>query len=71
MAVAAVSDWVYDPNEPRYCLCNQVRKFLCGFTEALAVNKGEFKPKDRILPEYCGFNANISFPFQAIRNLSL
>lgn len=17
-------DWVYDPNEPRYCLCNQV-----------------------------------------------
>jgi len=28
VAVAAVSDWVYDPNEPRYCLCNQVRKFL-------------------------------------------
>ena len=26
VAVAAVSDWVYDPNEPRYCLCNQVRK---------------------------------------------
>ncbi|XP_020615040.1 inhibitor of growth protein 3-like [Orbicella faveolata] len=24
VAVAAVSDWVYDPNEPRYCLCNQV-----------------------------------------------
>ena len=23
-AAAAVPDWVYDPNEPRYCLCNQV-----------------------------------------------
>ena len=24
VAAAAVPDWVYDPNEPRYCLCNQV-----------------------------------------------
>lgn len=23
-ATQAVPDWVYDPNEPRYCLCNQV-----------------------------------------------
>lgn len=26
VAAAAVPDWVYDPNEPRYCLCNQVGK---------------------------------------------
>ncbi|XP_068759972.1 inhibitor of growth protein 3-like [Montipora capricornis] len=24
VAAAAVPDWVYDPNEPRYCLCNQI-----------------------------------------------
>ena len=24
VAAAAVPDWVFDPNEPRYCLCNQV-----------------------------------------------
>lgn len=35
VAVAAVSDWVYDPNEPRYCLCNQVRKY--GFCQAFTV----------------------------------
>ena len=24
VAAAAVPDWVYDANKPRYCLCNQV-----------------------------------------------
>jgi len=41
VAVAAVSDWVYDPNEPRYCLCNQVRKLLHSYQlvfQALTVN---------------------------------
>ena len=23
-ATPVVADWTYDPNEPRYCLCNQV-----------------------------------------------
>ena len=30
VAAAAVPDWVYDPNEPRYCLCNQVSGFVGG-----------------------------------------
>jgi len=30
----------------------------------------EGPPEGRILAGYCGFNANISFPFQATKNLS-
>lgn len=29
VAAAAVPDWVFDPNEPRYCLCNQVSLARC------------------------------------------
>ncbi|XP_015771599.1 PREDICTED: inhibitor of growth protein 3-like [Acropora digitifera] len=41
VAAAAVPDWVFDPNEPRYCLCNQVsygEMVGCDNPEAAAVH---------------------------------